>query len=114
MKPSSIAICFAITIGGLAQPLFQWSDWIPTTEPSTDYRYELIGETQLSLQFRNGSKSPSHFDYEITIPGQDGTQHGNATVKSHKMSPEINVTTNRGRPPSKVLINSCDGASCKY
>jgi hypothetical protein len=30
------------------------------------------------------------------------------------MSPEINMATNRGRPPSKVLINSCDGAGCKY
>jgi hypothetical protein len=26
----------------------------------------------------------------------------------------LNMATNRGRPPSKVLINSCDGAAYKY
>ena len=114
MKPISIALFFAITVGAEAQQFFQWSDWIPTNEPSTDFRYELTGENQLSLQFRNGAKSPSHFDYEVTIPGQGETQHGNTAVKGHKISPEINIATNHGRPPSKVLINSCDGAACKY
>jgi hypothetical protein len=114
MKPISIALFFGMTLGAGAQQFFQWSDWIPTNESSTDYRYELTGENQLSLQFRNGSKSPSHFDYEVSIPGQGETQHGNTAVKGHKLSPEINMATNRGRPPSKVLINSCDGAACKY
>ena len=114
MKPISIAFFFAITVGAGAQQFFQWSDWIPTNEPSTDYRYELVSENQLSLQFRNDGKSPSHFDYEVTIPGQGETQHGNTAIKGHKMSPEINMATNRGHPPSKVLINSCDGAACKY
>jgi hypothetical protein len=114
MKPISIALFFAIAVGAEAQQFFQWSDWIPTDEPSTDYRYELTGENQLSLQFRNSGKSPSHFDYEVTIPGQGETQHGNIAVKGHKVSPEINAATNRGRPPSKVLINSCEGAACKY
>lgn len=113
MKPISIALFFSITVGA-AQLFFQWSDWIPTNEPSIDYRYELTGENQLSLQFRNGGKSPSHFDYEVTIAGQDETLHGNTVVKSHKMSSEINAATYRSRPPSKVLINSCDGAACKY
>jgi hypothetical protein len=114
MKPISIALFFAITVGAGAQQFFQWSDWIPTNEPSTDYRYELTSESQLSLQFRNGGKSPSHFDYEVTISGQSETQHGNTAMKGHKTSAEINVATNRARPPSKVLINSCDGAACKY
>src|ERR1700721_3141535 len=114
MKPISIALFFAITGGAGGQQFFQRADWIPNHEPSTDYRYELVSENQLSLQFRNDGKSPSHFDYEVTIPAQDEVQHGNTAMKSHKMSPEINVATNRGRPPSKVLINSCDGAACKY
>jgi hypothetical protein len=114
MKPILIALFFAITVGAEAQLFFQWSDWIPTNEPSSDYRYELTGENQLSLQFRNNSKSPSQFDYEVTIPGQGETQHGNTAVKGHKMSPEINMATNRSHPPSKVLINSCDRAACKY
>ena len=86
MKPISIAVFFAITVGAGAQQFFQWSDWIPTNEPSTDYRYELTSESQLSLQFRNGGKSVSHFDYEVTIPGQGETQHGNTEIKGHKMS----------------------------
>jgi hypothetical protein len=114
MKPISIAVFFAITVGAGGQQFFQWSDWIPTNEPSTDYRYELTSESQLSLQFRNGGKSPSHFDYEVTISGQSETQHGNTAMKGHKMSPEINMATNRSRPPSKVLVNPCDGAACKY
>jgi len=114
MKPISIALFFALAVGAGAQQFFQWSDWIPTNEPTTDYRYELTGENQLSLQFRNSGKSVSHFDYEVTIPGQTETQHGNTTMKGHKMSQEIGMATNRGRSPSKVLINSCDGAACKY
>jgi hypothetical protein len=31
-----------------------------------------------------------------------------------RMSAEINVATNRGRPPSKVVVNSCEGAACHY
>ena len=114
MKPISIALFFALAVGAGAQQFFQWSDWIPTNEPSTEYRYELTGENQLSLQFRNGGKSPSHFDYEVTIPGQGEIQHGNTAVKGRKMSTEINMATNNGRPPSKVVINSCDGTACKY
>jgi hypothetical protein len=114
MKPISIALFFAITVGAGAQQFFQWSDWIPTNEPSTDYRYQLTSENQLALQFRNGGKPPSHFDYEVTIVGQGEPQHGNTAMKGHKTSAEINVATNRARPPSKVLINSCDGAACKY
>lgn len=114
MKLIPIGLVFVITAGAGAQQFFQWSDWIPTNDPATEYRYELTGDTQLSLQFRNDGKSPSRFDYEVTIPGQDQTQHGNAAVKGHKMSSEISLATNRSRSPSKVVINACEGAACKY
>jgi hypothetical protein len=113
MKPLLI-VFFALTAGGSAQQFFQWSDWVPTTDTSTEYRYEITGDDLLSIQFLNDSKTPHRFDYEIVIPGQEQTQHGNASLKGHKMSAEINVATNRGRPPSKVLVTPCDGAACKY
>jgi hypothetical protein len=114
MKPISIALFLALTVGSGAQQLFQWSVWIPTTDASTEYRYEITGETLLALQFLNDSKTPHRFDYEIVIPGQDQTQRGNASLKGHRMSAEINLATNDGRPPSKVLVNSCEGDACHY
>ncbi len=94
--------------------MFQWSDWIPTTDASTEYRYELTSENSLSLQFRNNSKAPNRFDYEIVAPGQDQSLHGNTSVKGRKLSAEINVETSHGRPPSKVVVNSCEGTACRY
>lgn len=114
MKSILISLFFALTVDAGAQPLFQWSDWIPTTDASTEYRYEITGENLLALQFRNDSKAPNRFDYQIVIPEQDQIQHGNTSLKGHRTSAEINVATNRGRPPSKVLVNSCEGAACHY
>jgi hypothetical protein len=114
MKPISTALFFALTVGAGAQQLFEWSDWIPTTDASTEYRYEMTSETSLSLQFRNDNKAPNRFDYEIVTPGQDQPQHGNTSVKGRKVSADINVETSHGRPPSKVLVNSCEGAACRY
>jgi hypothetical protein len=114
MKPVLIALFFALTGGAGAQQFFQWSDWIPSTDATTEYRYEITGDTLLALQFLNDSKAPHRFDYEIVIPGQDETQHGNVSLKGRRMSAEINVATNRGRPPSKVVVNSCEGAACHY
>ena len=114
MKHISIGLVFALTVPAGAQQLFQWSDWIPTSDASTEYRYEITGENLLALQFRNDSKASYRFDYEIAIPGQDETHRGNTSVKGHRMSAEINVATNHGHPPSKVLVNSCEGAACRY
>jgi len=114
MKAGSIAFFFVLTVSAGAQQMFQWSDWIPTTDASTEYRYELTSENSLSLQFRNDSKASNRFDYEIVAPGQDQPQHGNTSVKGRKLSAEINVETSHGRPPSKVLVNSCEGAACRY
>jgi hypothetical protein len=114
MKRMSIGLLFALTAGAGAQQLFQWSDWIPTTDTSTEYRYKITGENLLSLQFRNDSKTSYRFDYEIAVSGQDQTQHGNTSVKGHRMSAEISVATNHGHPPSKVLVNSCEGTACRY
>lgn len=112
MKLISIALLFAMGAG--AQQLFQWSDWILTSDASTEYRYKITGDNLLSLQFRNDSKDPHRFDYEIVIPKQDQTQHGNISVKGRRMSAEIDVMTNEGHPPSKVTVNVCDGAACRY
>ena len=114
MKLILIALFLALTVAAGAQQLFQWSDWIPTTDASTEYRYEITGDNLLVLQFLNESKAQHRFDYEIVIPGQDQKQHGNTSLKGHRMSAEINVATNQGRPPSKVLVNSCEGAACRY
>ena len=114
MRTISLALFFALALGAGAQQFFQWSDWIPSTDASTEYRYEITGDNQLALQFQNDSKAPRRFDYEIVIPGQEPVQHGNVSLKGRKMSAEINVATNRGHPPSKVVVTSCEGAACQY